>query len=222
MATTDLGETGGLLGDVVYADLVDRIFTGELRPGMALSVPALAARLNVSRSPVRDSVQRLIADGLAVHTPHAGARVATLTETDITQVMNVRELLDGLAAGQAVDHAQPADIESLRESLRTQEERLHRESDLVVDARMDLQFHTAIRDLAHNRVLSDSLHRLDSIAHLYNSGLWANAQNRVAAVVEHTAIVEAIDRGDATAAGAAARAHVASLLVRMRRVGRGA
>ncbi|MGW9113467.1 GntR family transcriptional regulator [Microbacterium sp. NPDC055683] len=209
-------EQEGLLGDAVYADLVDRIFRGELRSGMPLSVPALAAQLNVSRSPVRDSVQRLIADGLAVHTPHAGARVATLTEADVAQVMTVREPLDGLAAREAVAHARADDVAALRALLRAQEEGLA-EEDPTADARRDLAFHTAIRDLARNRVLSDALHRLDSIAHLHDAGLWSDARGRAAALAEHTAIVDAIERGDVVGAEAAARAHVASLLVRMRR-----
>ncbi|YCK79832.1 GntR family transcriptional regulator (plasmid) [Arthrobacter sp. D3-18] len=214
------GEAGTLLSELVYTKIVGQISTGELLPGTLLSVPALATQLNVSRTPVRDSIARLVADGLAVHTPNAGARIATLTQEDVTQVMNVRELLDGLAAREAAAQADPADIQELRKLLQQQRERLALEADEIHDAREDLLFHTAVRSLARNRVLSASLHRLDSLAHLYRSGLWADSDSRVIAVHEHTLIIEAIERGDEAAADAAARAHVSSLVVRMRRLAR--
>ena len=207
----------GLLGDVVYSRLVERIFSGELAPGTALSVPALATDLAVSRSPVRESVQRLIAEGLAVHTPHAGARVAQLTDADFAEVMAVRELLDGYAARQAAERARTPDIARLTALLENQAEQLAGEPDPVADSRLDLEFHTAVRDLAANRTLSDALHRLDARAHLYNSGLWADRRAREIALHEHRKIVDAIEAGDVTAAERAAAGHVAALLIRMRR-----
>jgi DNA-binding GntR family transcriptional regulator len=207
----------GLLGDAVYARLVDWIFTGELAPDAPLSVPALASRLEVSRSPVRDSVQRLIAEGMAVHTPRAGARVARLSAREIDDVMKVRELLDGYAALHATERATPADVEQLHELLARQESLLDRPADPVLDARLDLEFHTRVRDLADNAALSDALHRLDTRAHLHHSGLWSEQSNRDYAVREHRRIVEAIEVGDALAAQGAASSHVAALIVRMRR-----
>jgi DNA-binding GntR family transcriptional regulator len=218
-----LRSVGGeaLLGDSVYARLVDRIFTGELPPGAPLSVPALAAEMAVSRSPVRDSVQRLVADGLAVHTPHAGARVVSVDHAEIEGVMAVRELLDGLAAREATIRVDVADVAALRGIVGTQTEQLAQPPDPLAEARRDLDFHTAVRDLAGNRTLSETLHRLDVKAHLYNSGLWADRRAREIAVAEHRLIVDAIEAGDADGAGHAAAAHVAALRVRMLRRTRG-
>lgn len=207
----------GLLGDAVYARLVDLIFTGQLPPRAPLSVPALATQLDVSRSPVRESVQRLIAEGLAVNVPHAGARVVEVDERTIEQVMTVREQLDGLAAREATLRATAADVTALKVFLEKQVAILEDPGDNLADARLDLEFHTAVRDLAQNPILSDALHRLDTKAHLYNSGLWADLRNRELAFAEHRRIVEAIEVGDAAAAAHAASSHVASLLVRMRR-----
>lgn len=209
-----------LLGEAVYKRLLDRIFTGDLAPGAALSVPALAAELDVSRSPVRDSVQRLVADGLAVHTPHAGARVAHVDDREIDGVLAIRELLDGYAAREATLRASTADVRVLEGLVDIQTEHLGAPMDPLGDARRDLEFHTAVRDLAQNAALSDTLHRLDVKAHLYNSGLWTQARGRRMAVAEHRAIVTAIDVGDAAAAEQAAAAHVAAVRVRMRRAAR--
>ncbi|MFT4264444.1 MAG: GntR family transcriptional regulator [Nocardioides sp.] len=206
-----------LLGDAVYAQLVDRIFTGALPPGAPLSVPALAAELAVSRSPVRDSVQRLVAEGLAVSVPHAGARVIEVDDEAIVQVMAVRRRLDGLAAREATERATASEVADLRALLDTQATQIGSSADSLSDARLDLEFHTAVRDLAGNPTLSDALHRLDTKAHLHNSGLWADPASRATALAEHQRIVTAIETGDAAAAEAAAEAHVAAVLVRMRR-----
>ncbi|WP_308162923.1 GntR family transcriptional regulator [Nocardia alni] len=214
------GGSEALLGEAVYRKLLDRIFTGELRPGAPLSVPALASELDVSRSPVRDSVQRLVADGLAVHTPHAGARVAHVDEREIADVLAVRELLDGYAAREATLKATASDVRRLVTLIEGQQARLAEPADALGEARRDLEFHTAVRDLAANRALSDALHRLDAKAHLYNSGLWSDEEGRRFAVAEHTAIVHAIQIGDAATADRAAAAHVAALAVRMRRLTR--
>lgn len=210
-----------LLGEAVYKQLLERVFTGELSPGAQLSAPALATDLEVSRSPVRDAVQRLVAGGLAVHVPHAGARVAQVDEVDIDNVLTVREILDGRAARDATERAVVDDVRALQKMIAEQEERLGEAPDPLAEARVDLEFHTAVRDIAGNAVLSDVLHQLDVRAHLYNSGLWADQRSRELAFAEHRAIVDAIEAGDVAAAERAAAGHVAAVRVRMRRLSRG-
>lgn len=210
-------EPAGLLVDTVYARLVDRILSGELAPGTALSVPALAAEMDVSRSPVRESVQRLIVEGLAVHVPRAGAKVGKVTAEDFAEVMAVRELLDGYAAQEAAVLASTSEIAHLHSLLAEQEAQIDAEPDPLKDSWLDLNFHTAVRDLARNSTLSGALHRLDTKAHLYNSSLWSDPHNRRLMFKEHRRIVQAIDSGDSPAARRAAESHVASVLVRTRR-----
>ncbi|MFT3661799.1 MAG: GntR family transcriptional regulator [Gordonia sp. (in: high G+C Gram-positive bacteria)] len=207
-----------LLADSVYRDLTERIFVGTLGPGAALSVPAIAAELDVSRSPVRDAVQRLVAGGLAVHVPHAGAKVAKIDDRAVEEVLSVRRALDGVAARDATERATSADVAALFTLLSEQERRLAGPPDALTEARLDLEFHTAVRDIAGNAVLSDFLHQLDIRAHLHNSGLWSDRRARELAVVEHRRIVDAIESGDADAAERAATAHVSAILVRMRRL----
>jgi DNA-binding GntR family transcriptional regulator len=206
-----------LLAESVYAALREDIFSGELAPGTPLSVPALAARLNVSRTPVREAVQQLINEGIAVYTRNAGAKVNAVDDATIQHVFQVREVLDGLAAYHATLHATRKQVADLGVLLDQQRALLEATPDHRRDARLDLGFHTAIRDIAENRPLSDALFRLDSQAHLYRSDMWAFEDNRRAALAEHDRILTAIAHGDAEGARAAACAHVAGLLVRIRR-----
>ncbi|KAA0118581.1 GntR family transcriptional regulator [Mycolicibacterium sp. P9-22] len=208
---------GALLTESVHSALQELIFSGELQPGSPLSVPALAARLNVSRTPVREAVQQLIYEGLATHTRNAGARVTLLDEEAVKSVFDVREVLDGLAAQNATLNASRATVEQLRKMVQVQREMLDESADRFRDAKLDLEFHTLIRDTARNRPLSDALARLDGQAHLYRSDMWTAELNRRLAVGEHERIVAAIEAGDAEGARAAACAHVSGLYVRTRR-----
>ena len=208
---------GALLTESVHSALQELIFSGELQPGSPLSVPALAARLNVSRTPVREAVQQLIYEGLATHTRNAGARVTLLDEEAVKSVFVVREVLDGLAAQNATLNASRATVEQLRKMVQVQREMLDESADRFRDAKLDLEFHTLIRDTAGNRPLSDALARLDGQSHLYRSDMWTAELNRRLAVGEHERIVAAIEAGDAEGARAAACAHVSGLYVRTRR-----
>ena len=75
-------EPGDLLADRAYRQLSRAILRNQLVAGTPLSVPELARRLNISRSPVREAVQRLIYDGLAANVPHRGAIVSEIKPDD--------------------------------------------------------------------------------------------------------------------------------------------
>jgi len=206
-----------LLGDSVYRTLLERILDGRLAPGSALSVPALATDLGVSRSPVRDSVQRLVAEGIAVTVAHAGARVATVSAAELAEVMRVREVLDGLAAAEATTSITQDGLRRLAELVESEEKSLLHAPDPSTDAVTDLQFHALLRDFSHNTTLADALRRLEVRAHLFGTSLWSRQRHRELAVAEHRRIFEAVEAGDVDAARRAACAHVASLAVRMAR-----
>lgn len=92
-----LGERSRL-ADAVYERLRQAIFAGEIAPGSRLSIPGLAGRLGVSRSPVREAVLRLVRDGLAVDQPRRGVALIVLDAQNLLPVYEVRAVLEGLAA----------------------------------------------------------------------------------------------------------------------------
>ena len=93
-----------LLADRAYRELSQAIVSRGLEPGTRLSVPELARQLGVSRSPVREAVQRLIYDGLAEDRGRRGAVVARIEPDDFLSLLELRELLEGFAAGRAALH----------------------------------------------------------------------------------------------------------------------
>lgn len=95
-----------LLADALESAIV----FGELAPGARIIEEDIATRYDVSRSPVRDALRRLEADGLVVRSDHRGARVTPISRTDLDEVYLCRIELEGLAAQQAAVHWQaPAD-----------------------------------------------------------------------------------------------------------------
>ncbi|WP_019932680.1 GntR family transcriptional regulator [Nocardia sp. BMG111209] len=206
-----------LLGPAVHRQLRRLVLDGELEPGAPLSVPALSVRLGVSRSPVREAVQQLIAEGLAVTSPNAGARIAVLDDRRIRDVLAVRSALDGLAAAAAATRLTEAELGLLAGLLSAQEANLRAAADPDRDTAADLEFHAFIRDRCENPVLAGELARLEAQAHLYRGELWQSPINRRSALREHRRIVEALESGRPAAARAAAEAHVCGLITRLDR-----
>lgn len=105
----------GTLAREAYARLRDAIISGELAPDEPLSEVALAARLGISRTPVREALARLADDGLVVAQTGRGARVSGISLTDINDLFEVREALEVLAAQLASRNLRggPADLEQL-------------------------------------------------------------------------------------------------------------
>jgi len=204
-----------LLSASVHAALRDRILSGELAPGEPLSVPRLALELDVSRSPVREAVQQLIFERLAVHVPFAGAKVAHIDASTAQDVLAVRELLDGLAARLAAQAMSREDLARLRELLLHQRAAAADPNADVVS--LDMQFHAHIARCAGNQPLEDALSRLEALSHAYQRGMWSESGNDDWSLREHAGIADAIAAGDAEAAEAAARRHVAAIRTRLAR-----
>ncbi|MFJ8953839.1 GntR family transcriptional regulator [Streptomyces sp. NPDC102381] len=206
---------GSLLADRAYEELKGAVLANRLRPGDALSVPALAAQLSISRSPVREAVQRLIHDGLATHVPHKGAVVATVDVEDVRQLYVVREVMEGLAARLATERLDASRVAELRDLL----ERHEREVGTGVDERshieMDMAYHRMIREVADNPHLTAALDTIQGRAHLALHQLWRGQEAPRLAVAEHRRIFEAMTSGDPDAADLAARDHIRKLRIRL-------
>ncbi|WP_169813909.1 GntR family transcriptional regulator [Actinomadura kijaniata] len=207
---------GSLLADRAYEELKAAILENRLTPGTPLSVPALADRMSISRSPVREAVQKLIHDGLATHVPHRGAEVSSVDVEDLHQLYAVRESLEGLAARLATERLDVAALTELERILGEHEKVLAEGGGEGAHVRQDMRFHQAIRALTGNRHLIDILDQLQGRAHLGLHSLWRHPHAPRLALEEHRRIYEAMAAGDPDAAEHAARTHVSRLRVRLR------
>ncbi|HEX3004213.1 MAG TPA: GntR family transcriptional regulator [Angustibacter sp.] len=204
------------LADQAYEILRDRILRRELLPGQRLSVPELARELELSRSPVREAVQRLVSQGLGTERPRQGAVVAVADVHEIHDLYAVRAVLEGLSAALATAVAGPGFVAELEELLDAQRAAFEAGDGAGV-IRADIAFHRRMATASGNaelvRVL-DPVHGRSAIAML--AGELRSWPER--AMAEHRSIIDAVAANDPVAARQRSEEHV--LLVRSRLLGK--
>jgi DNA-binding GntR family transcriptional regulator len=187
-----------------YTLILEAIEGGTYRPGDRLVESELADRLGVSRTPVREALQRLETQSMLTRDGRS-LIVASLDHNQLAELYVVRAELEGLAARLAAKHATEEEIRVLKAMI--EEDRAHLGNPEAL-SRANRRFHKQIHLASHNRFLVQQLglvHR--SMALLATTSLAAEGRGE-AALAEHEAIVTAIAAGDEAAAQAALRAHI--------------
>lgn len=203
---------GKTLKEATYGSLKAMILIGELAPGSRLTESVLAERLKVSRTPLREALNRLERDGLVTNRPRHGCFVAAFDLKTFEESFGIREVLDGYAAELAARHASAEDKVGLRgilaraQSLPRPSE--HSMDEMVEQLQLGLELHHVIARASGNGQLADTLTRiLDRCHHfVWMELLWLDQWN--AAHDEHVQIVDAICAGDGDRAADLARRHV--------------
>ncbi|WP_298910064.1 GntR family transcriptional regulator [uncultured Aliiroseovarius sp.] len=187
-----------------YEMILDAIDTGTYKPGDRLVENELAERFGVSRTPIREALQRLETQSLLTRDGRS-LIVASLDHSQLAELYVVRAELEGLAAYLAAQHAAPEEIRVLREMVEEDRQLLGNPSAL---SRANRRFHKQLHLASHNRYLVqqlDLVHR--SMALLATTSLAAEGRSEDA-ISEHDAIVSAIEVRDQDAARAALRKHI--------------
>lgn len=147
------------LRDVVFQTLRQAILRGELAPGERLMEIHLAERLGVSRTPIREAIRKLELDGLVVMIPRRGAVVASITEKDLKDVLEVRQTLEILAVEVACDRMTPEQLSELEEAGK-EFQSLKDTDDFTKLAAADMKFHEIIYAATDNARLIHILNNL--------------------------------------------------------------
>ena len=187
-----------------YELILDAIDTGTYKPGDRLVESELAERFGVSRTPIREALQRLETQRLLMRDGRS-LIVASLDHNQLAELYAVRAELEGLAARLAAQHAAPEELRLLRQMVN--EDRLILDDPKAL-ARTNRRFHKQIHLASHNRYLVqqlDMVHR--TMALLATTSLAVEGRSEIA-VAEHEAIVAALEERDSEAAGTALKAHI--------------
>lgn len=187
-----------------YTLILEAIDAGLYRPGDRLVESELAERFGVSRTPVREALQRLETQSMLARDGRS-LIVASLDHNQLAELYVVRAELEALAARLAAKHAAPEEIRVLQDMVR--EDRAQVDDPLTL-SRANKRFHRQIHLASHNRYLVqqlDLVHR--SMALVATTSLAAEGRGE-AALAEHQAIVEAIRAGDGEGAALALRRHI--------------
>ncbi|MEM7733284.1 MAG: GntR family transcriptional regulator [Pseudomonadota bacterium] len=192
-----------------YTLILEAIDGGDFRPGDRLVESDLADRFGVSRTPIREALQRLETQSLLTRDGRS-LIVASLDHNQLAELYVVRAELEGLAAGLAARHASPEEVRVLQDMV-TDDHKLVGKPQAM--ARANRRFHKQIHLSSHNRFLVqqlDLVHR--SMALMATTSLAAVGRDEDA-LAEHQAIVSAIESGDADGASAALRSHISRAFV---------
>lgn len=198
--------------EFAYEKLKENILTGLYRPGERITETNLAEDLMVSRTPIRDAINRLESEGLITSIPHRGIFVTQLTLKNIQDFYDTRLVLEGLAAKLAADNATDGEIADFQEFLNDMEAIFERDKSLVnykEIAQMNNKFHRLICKMSKNDVLTRMLASLDSPITLIRATAWTEDRDRkFTTLIEHRQIAAAIINRDGSTAQRKAEEHI--------------
>ena len=195
------------LHDQVAQQLRDMIFSGELTPGSFVDEAGLCEKLEISRTPLREALKVLTAEGLIRHEPRRGSFVNEVTEQDLDEIFPVIALLEGRCAYEAALQASDADIEAL-ELLHEQLNEHGKQGQIGPYYAANYAIHEAIIAMAGNRWLAQVIGDLRKILKLARLQQ-LNAPGRLMqSLAEHMVIFAALKARDAQGADAAMRTHL--------------
>ncbi len=205
------------LRDVVFNTLREAILKGELKPGERLMELQLAAKLGVSRTPIREAIRMLELEGLAVTIPRKGAEVARMTEKDMEDVLQIRRALDELAVKLACDKLTEQQLRVLKGAAKKFEE-----STLTKDvkqvAQADVAFHDVIYKAADNPKLMNLLNNLREQMYRYRVEYLKDESTYPALIAEHQEIYEGLVRKDKDFVVQAMSRHVINQEIEMKNI----
>ena len=182
------------LRDVVFNTLRTAIITGEFAPGERLMEIALAERLGVSRTPVREAIRKLELEGLVVMIPRRGAEVARITEAGLKEVLEVRCALEELAVELACKRGDKASLEQLKEAHQGFVEAV-RKGDTLEITNQDEAFHECIFEMSRNKRLVSVVHHLKEQMFRYRMEYVKDGSYHEELIREHEKLLQAIGKG---------------------------
>ena len=195
------------LRDVVFNTLRHAILKGELEPGERLMEIALAQKLGVSRTPIREAIRKLELEGLVVMVPRKGAEVADITEKDLRDVLEVRTALEELSIELAMKNMNDDDYKQLAEANKLFAKDSEGD-DLIKIAEADVAFHELMYMATCNKRLIQIINNLREQMYRYRLEYIKDKGTHARLVDEHNRIIDAMVKNDVAAAKAAIKLHV--------------
>ena len=189
--------------------LRQRIFAHELTPGTWVDEQSLAEEYGISRTPLREALKVLAAEGLVTLKPRRGCYVNQVSEKDLDEIFGVMSLLESEAARLAAQHANAADLAAL-EAIHAQLEAAAQARDINRFFEVNQAFHRKLQDIAGNGWLTHVVDDLRKMIKLSRHHSLFGDGRLEQSLEEHRAIVAALLARDAEAAGRLMREHILS------------
>lgn len=179
------------LRDLVFNSIRDAILTGDLTPGERLMEKNLAEKIGVSRTPVREALRKLELEGFVEVIPRKGAMVTVITEKDIKNVLEIRAVLEGLAAKLACIYMSDDEIELLIK-IKNEFEQAANAKEIEQMVIKDIELHDLIFKSTKNLKLVFMINNLREQIYRYRLAYLKDKSYRTSILKEHGEIVDAI------------------------------
>jgi DNA-binding GntR family transcriptional regulator len=189
--------------------LRQRIFAHQLVPGVRIDEQALAIDYGISRTPLREALKVLAAEGLVTLRPRRGCFVTEISEQDLDEIFPLMAMLEGRCALEATTRAQPEDLARL-DALHAELQRFAEGNEIEHFFEVNQAFHYQIQEMSGNRRLRQviqDLRKVLKLTRLFSLSIDGRVQQSLA---EHAIILAAIKAGDAAGAQVAMHDHILS------------
>lgn len=207
----------GLKNELAYAALREKLVLLDIAPGAPLHEGELMEELGVGRTPLREALKHLEQDHLVVTFPRRGTFATAVDITSLTEVSEIRAVLEPYAARRAAERHNDED-QALFVELISELEQMSADTAARDLLEMDLRMHRAVYSAAHNDLLYPSLARFGALA----TRIWSAAVHRLSLVdshiYEHVHLLRAISARDAEQAESLMRTHMEEFETRLRTV----
>jgi DNA-binding GntR family transcriptional regulator len=204
-----LGPRRNLRQEVAHA-LRGALITGEMRPGVLYSAPALAEKFGVSATPVREAMLDLANEKLVTIVRNKGFRVNELSDRDLDEIASLRALIEIPATAEvarAINEPTRAAVEELR-PVAKELVRIAEAGDLIRYVEVDRRFHLTLLALAGNRHLVEVVANLRARSRLYGLQELAERGELGRSAAEHEQLVDLVVAGDTAGAADLMRRHI--------------
>lgn len=191
--------------EFAYRRIRGAIQSGEFQPGQRMREVKLAEHFEVSRTPIRDAIRRLTADGLIENVTGRGLAVSQFNMQQVRELYYLRACLEGAAAAAAAQHPSLSDLRSMADLLNMSGRSLGNPQET---ARLNRIFHQVIYDAAHNRYLLQALSQMSDTLALLPGTTFEAPGRAAAALAEHRELLAAIAEQSPQRAEQAARDHI--------------
>ncbi len=198
------------LREIVYEELKRQIMVGEIAPGTRMMEVDLAEDMGVSRTPVREAIRKLEKEGLVTIEPRRGAYASDISAKEMVDVLEVRQDLEGMAAGIAAQKMTPDKREEL-ETITARYKEAVDSGDVDEIIKRDEEFHKYIVGLSENKTLIKMVSQVQELALRFRYIYYEDFSRFKNQPMEHQEIVDAILSGNANSARVHAEVHLSRL-----------
>lgn len=196
----------------LYEEVADqlrvRIFAHELAPGTWIDEQTLAKEFGISRTPLREAIKVLAAEGLITMKLRRGAYVTEVNRGDLEQIFTILSLLEGQAAKEAATKAQEKDLNEL-DDMHLRLEKAAADRNLEQFFEVNVRFHERVIAIANNPWLTDVIADLRKVLKLQRKDALSRTGRLQSSLSEHREILKALLKRDPIAAEQAMRMHLA-------------